>query len=90
VGDEQPEFAYDKIAEALNGENPLAEKLGSFDDPVWVESMADHAAYRSGKTDAVAEITVREAWELIDALVFQERLQRVTDDMWRDDKVTLA
>lgn len=77
------------VEEALNGENPLADKFGEYDDPAFIESMTDHVAYRTSKMDDVEEIDMAEARRVIDNLAFRGHLRRVTNDMWMDDKVTL-
>jgi hypothetical protein len=77
------------VQEALNDESPLGDKFGVFPDPAWIESVADHVAWRTGGMDGVEEIRMDEARRKIDNLAFRGKLDRYTDDMWMDDKVSL-
>lgn len=87
--DDTNELVLALVREALNNEHPNAGKFGGYDDPEFIETLADHVAYRSGKIDDAPEVRMRDARDLISNLAFQGELEFVTDDMWKDDKVTI-
>lgn len=87
--DTREHFVLDAVCEALQNTHPN-NTSATYDDPEFVEAVADHAAYRSTKTDTIDDMTVPEARDIIDRLIAQGELRVVTDDLWLDDKVTLA
>lgn len=78
-------FVFDAVKQALNNE----QKHGTYDDPEFIEAVADHAAYCSMKVDGIDEFEVRDARIEINELVGRGKLRLVTHDFWTEDKVTL-
>lgn len=83
--DSRRNFVYDAVKQALNGDA----KIGTYDDPEWIEAVADHAAYLSMKVDDIEEFSVREARLEIDELINEWELDVVTNDFWTERKVTI-